>query len=110
MLHNLGWENSKLCQKDQVLKEARQAKKPTKRNLVVVQKDHFKCIWLAKKQLNLNYKNISYQLKLTYVPYLFTKTATLNCLFLKVLKFLFSFIQHSFHVSLFTCFFFRKVF
>ena len=49
MLHNLGWENSKLCQKDQVLKEARQAKKPTKRNLVVVQKDHFKCIWLAKK-------------------------------------------------------------
>ena len=45
-------------QKTLKLKRVRQAKKPTKRNPAVAQKDHFKCIWPAKKQqLNLNYKN-----------------------------------------------------
>ena len=44
MLHNHGGRNNKLCdQQGQDPKGVRQAKKPTKRNLAVGQKDHFKC-------------------------------------------------------------------
>ena len=46
----MGGRNNKLCdQKGQDPKGVRQAKKPTKRNLAVSQKDHFKCIWPVKK-------------------------------------------------------------
>ena len=52
MLHDHGWENNKLCdQKGQDPKGVRQAKKPTKRNPAVGQKDHFKCTQLAKKTI-----------------------------------------------------------
>ena len=50
----MGGRNNKLC--DQMGKDPkgdRQAKKPTKSNPAVSQKDHFKCIWLAKKQSSL---------------------------------------------------------
>ena len=51
----MGGRNNKLCgQKGQDSKGARKAKKPTKRNLAMGQKDHIKCIWSAKKHLNLN--------------------------------------------------------
>ena len=54
----MGGRNSKLCdQKGQGPKGVRQAKKPTKRNSAVGQKDHFECIWPAKKQPKLNYNN-----------------------------------------------------
>ena len=50
MLHNHGFEKQQtLDQKGQDPKEVRQAKKHTKRNPVVGQKDHFKCTWPAKK-------------------------------------------------------------
>ena len=35
--------------KGPVSKRVRQAKKPTKRNPAVGQKNHFKCVWPAKK-------------------------------------------------------------
>ena len=50
MLHNHGLEKQQLCdQKSQDPKGAKQSKKPTKINPAVGQKDHFKCIWPAKK-------------------------------------------------------------
>ena len=59
MLHNHGWEKQQIYdQKGQDPKGIRQAKTPTKKNPAVGQKDHFKCIWPAKKkQPKLNYKN-----------------------------------------------------
>ena len=54
----MGGRNNKLCdQQGQDKKGIRQAKKPTKKNPAVGQKGHFKCIWPAKKQPKLNYKN-----------------------------------------------------
>ena len=53
----MGGRSNKLCvQKGQDTKGARKAKKPTKRNLALAQKNHIKRIWSAKKQLNLNNK------------------------------------------------------
>ena len=47
----MGERNNKLCdQKGQDPKGVRQAKKPTKRNPAVGQKNDFKCIWPAKKK------------------------------------------------------------
>ena len=47
----MGGRNNKLCdQKGQDPKGVRQAKKLTKRNPVVGQKDYFKCIWPEKQQ------------------------------------------------------------
>ena len=43
MFHNHGWGAT-----NSVTKRVRQAKKPTKRNPDVSQKDHLKCIWPAK--------------------------------------------------------------
>ena len=55
----MGGRNNKLCdQKGQDPKGVRQANKPTKRNLAVGQKDHFKCKWPAKKKPKLNYKTL----------------------------------------------------
>ena len=46
----MGGRNNKLCdQKGQGRKRVRQAKKPAKKNPAVGQKEHFKCIWPAKK-------------------------------------------------------------
>ena len=51
----MGGRNNKLCdQKGQDPKGVRQEKKLTKRNPAVGQKDHFKCIWPAKKNKNQN--------------------------------------------------------
>ena len=48
----MGGRNNKLYdQKGQDPKGVRQAKKPTKRNPAVGQKDHFKCIRPAKKTI-----------------------------------------------------------
>ena len=53
----MGGRNKKIFgQKGQDTKGARKAKKPTKRNLAMAQKDHIKRIWSAKKHLNLNNK------------------------------------------------------
>ena len=47
----MGGGNNKHCdQKGQDPKGVGQTKKPIKRNPAVGQKDHFKCIWPAKKQ------------------------------------------------------------
>ena len=54
----MGGRNNQLCdQKGQNPKGVEQAKKPTKRNPAVGQKNHFKCIWQAKKTTKLNYTN-----------------------------------------------------
>ena len=48
----MGRRNNKLCdQKGQDPKGVWQAKKPTKINPAVGQKDYFKCIWSAKKTI-----------------------------------------------------------
>ena len=59
MLHNHNHgRNNQLCdQKGQNPKGVGQAKKPAKRNPAVDQKNHFKCIWQAKKTTKLNYTN-----------------------------------------------------
>ena len=47
----MGGRNNKLCdQKCEDPKGVRQAKKPTKRNPALGQKDHFKCMWPANKK------------------------------------------------------------
>ena len=51
----MGGRNNKLRdQKGQDPKGVRQAKKPTKKNLAVGQKDHFKCSYMAGKQKKSN--------------------------------------------------------
>ena len=49
MLYNHGWEKQQTQRpKGPGPKRVRQAKKPTKRNPAMGQKDHFKSIWLDK--------------------------------------------------------------
>ena len=49
MLYNHGWEKQQTQRpKGSGLKSVMQAKKPTKRNPAMGQKDHFKSIWLNK--------------------------------------------------------------